>query len=84
MNSDSLDMKNEFMYDYTYAIEDPVRDDVPQAIKDTKDAGINVKIVTGDNPETAASIVKDADINDNPSTMLGTDIYTATDSNLKK
>ena len=84
MNSDSLDMKNEFMYDYTYAIEDPVRDDVPQAIKDTKDAGINVKIVTGDNPETAASIAKDAGINDNPSTMLGTDIYTATDSNLKK
>lgn len=84
MDSDSLDMKNEFMYDYTYAIEDPVRDDVPQAIKDTKDAGINVKIVTGDNPETAASIAKDAGINDNPSTMLGTDIYTATDSNLKK
>ena len=84
MDSDSLAMKNEFMYDYTYAIEDPVRDDVPQAIKDTKDAGINVKIVTGDNPETAASIAKDAGINDNPSTMLGTDIYTATDSNLKK
>ena len=84
MNSDSLDMKNEFIYDYTYAIEDPVRDDVPQAIKDTKDAGINVKIVTGDNPETAASIAKDAGINDNPSTMLGIDIYTATDSNLKK
>lgn len=84
MDSDSLDMKNEFMYDYTYAIEDPVREDVPQAIKDTKDAGINVKIVTGDNPETAASIAKDAGINDNPSTMLGTDIYTATDNNLKK
>lgn len=84
MNSDSIDMKNEFIYDYTYAIEDPVRDDVPQAIKDTKDAGINVKIVTGDNPETAASIAKDAGINDHPNTMLGSDIYTATDSNLKK
>ena len=31
---------------------DPVRDDVPQAVKDCMDAGIRIKIVTGDTPGT--------------------------------
>lgn len=38
------------------AIEDPVRDDVPVAIKSCTDAGIEVKIVTGDTPGTAKEI----------------------------
>lgn len=38
------------------AISDPVRADVPQAIRETLDAGINVKIVTGDTPATAKEI----------------------------
>lgn len=38
------------------AISDPVRDDVPDAIKHCMDAGINVKIVTGDTPGTAREI----------------------------
>lgn len=38
------------------AISDPVRDDVPEAIKHCMDAGINVKIVTGDTPGTAREI----------------------------
>ncbi|MGL4411214.1 MAG: calcium-translocating P-type ATPase, PMCA-type [Bacteroidales bacterium] len=38
------------------AISDPVREDVPDAIKDCISAGINVKIVTGDTPGTAKEI----------------------------
>lgn len=38
------------------AISDPVRADVPQAIRETLDAGIKVKIVTGDTPATAKEI----------------------------
>lgn len=38
------------------AISDPVREDVPFAIKQCMDAGINVKIVTGDTPGTAKEI----------------------------
>lgn len=38
------------------AIADPVRLDVPDAVKECIDAGINVKIVTGDTPGTAKEI----------------------------
>ena len=39
-----------------FAISDPVREDVPEAIKTCLDAGIKVKIVTGDTPGTAKEI----------------------------
>lgn len=38
------------------AISDPVRPDVPDAIHQCLDAGINIKIVTGDTPGTATEI----------------------------
>ena len=38
------------------AISDPVRADVPDAVKEVLDAGIGVKIVTGDTPGTAKEI----------------------------
>ena len=38
------------------AISDPVRADVPDAVKEVLDAGIKVKIVTGDTPGTAKEI----------------------------
>ena len=38
------------------AIADPVRPDVPDAVKECQDAGIAVKSVTGDTPGTAKEI----------------------------
>jgi Ca2+-transporting ATPase len=38
------------------AISDPVRDDVPDAVKDCLNAGISIKIITGDTPGTAKEI----------------------------
>ena len=38
------------------AIADPVRSDVPDAIKECLDAGINITLVTGDTPATAREI----------------------------
>ncbi|MDE6524225.1 MAG: HAD-IC family P-type ATPase, partial [Paramuribaculum sp.] len=38
------------------AISDPIRPDVADAVKDVNDAGIDVKIVTGDTPATAREI----------------------------
>ena len=40
------------------AISDPVREDVPEAVKECLDAGIKVKIVTGDTPGTAMEIAR--------------------------
>ncbi|XP_076447724.1 plasma membrane calcium-transporting ATPase 2-like isoform X3 [Babylonia areolata] len=41
---------------YIVGIEDPVRDEVPEAIRHCKSAGICVRMVTGDNVNTARSI----------------------------
>ena len=38
------------------AISDPIRPDVADAVRDVNDAGIDVKIVTGDTPATAREI----------------------------
>jgi P-type Ca2+ transporter type 2C len=40
------------------AIEDPVRSDVPAAIASCMSAGVAVKVVTGDTPETAREIAR--------------------------
>lgn len=44
------------IFDGFVAISDPVRLDVPAAIEECLNAGINVKIVTGDTPNTAKEI----------------------------
>ncbi len=50
LNADNL------TFEGIVAISDPVRADVPQAVKECLDAGINIKIVTGDTPATAREI----------------------------
>ena len=44
--------------DTLIAIADPVRPDVPAAVRECLDTGIAVKIVTGDTPATAAEIAR--------------------------
>lgn len=41
-----------------FAISDPIRPDVPDAVKKCQSAGIHVKIVTGDTPGTATEIAR--------------------------
>jgi Ca2+-transporting ATPase len=41
-----------------FAISDPIRSDVPDAVKKCQSAGIRVKIVTGDTPGTAIEIAR--------------------------
>lgn len=70
------------------AISDPVRDDVPAAIKECLNAGIQVKIVTGDTPGTAKEIGRqvglwtDADTDEN--ILIGQDIEKMSDEELEK
>lgn len=75
---------SDFIWDGYVAIEDPVRSNVPDAIQAARNAGIKVKIVTGDNPETAASIAAQANISQTPNTMLGKEVETQTYTNLRK
>ena len=56
-NSDDLDQSAQKLIWLGFAaIADPVRPDVPDAIEACFRAGITVKMVTGDNPETAREI----------------------------
>lgn len=68
-------------------IEDPVRSDVPAAIADCLNAGIQVKIVTGDAPGTAKEIGrqlglwKETDTDEN--ILIGTDLAAMSDEELR-
>lgn len=44
------------------AIKDPVREDVPPSVKSAHEAGIQVVMVTGDNPVTAAAVAGETGI----------------------
>ena len=69
-------------------IEDPVRTDVPAAIEDCLNAGVQVKIVTGDAPGTAKEIGrqlglwKPEDTGEN--ILIGTELAAMSDEELKK
>lgn len=51
-----LEIANNMQWCGFAAISDPVREDVPDAIACCRDAGIQVKMVTGDTPDTAKEI----------------------------
>jgi len=58
IKDEALDPRLEFVFMGVCAISDPVREDVPGAIAHTLDAGISVKIVTGDTSGTACEIAR--------------------------
>lgn len=49
------------------AIEDPIRDEVPKAVEVCYGAGIEVKMVTGDHPETAEEVARQLGLLKGPS-----------------
>lgn len=69
------------------AISDPVREDVPEAIKECLDAGIEVKIVTGDTSGTAKEIGRQVglwtEVDTDENILIGYDIENMSDEELK-
>ena len=70
-----------------FALSDPVRDDVPKAVQECLDAGIDIKIVTGDNANTAVEIGRQigiwSDCDSSQSIITGPELSTLTDEQLK-
>ncbi|MCM1518889.1 MAG: calcium-translocating P-type ATPase, PMCA-type [Pseudoflavonifractor sp.] len=70
------------------AISDPVRDDVPAAISECLDAGISIKIVTGDTPGTAREIGRQVGLwregDDDDSLISGPDFAALTDDEARR
>lgn len=52
------------------AIRDPLRDDVKDAVQQCREAGIEVKMITGDNVETARAIARDIGLLDKPDSLV--------------
>jgi Ca2+-transporting ATPase len=69
--------------DALVAIADPVRTDVPAAVEECLQAGIAVKIVTGDTPATAAEIARQIGLSPTESSLLtGPEVAALTDEAL--
>lgn len=70
------------------AISDPVRADVPDAVRETRDAGIKIKIVTGDTPGTAREIGRQIGLitpaDDDSTIITGPEFEKLTDSELRQ
>lgn len=53
---------------------DPVRKDVPAALKEAKAAGISVVMITGDHPATALALARSAGLDTSGGVMLGSEL----------
>jgi Ca2+-transporting ATPase len=66
------------------AFEDPIRPEVPQAIKECKEAGIKVIMITGDYPETARNIADQIGLDSSGKVMTGSELKEMSDDDLKE
>lgn len=53
---------------------DPLRPEVPAALKEARDAGIQVMMITGDHPATALAVARAAGIGTEAGVLLGADL----------
>nr|CAD6409025.1 HAD family hydrolase [Rhizobium sp. Q54] len=59
-------------------MQDPIRPEVPQAVADCRSAGVDIAMVTGDDPRTAAAIARDAGLSfDDDQVVTGREVQAA-------
>ncbi|WP_273950953.1 HAD-IC family P-type ATPase [Leuconostoc mesenteroides] len=66
------------------AIIDPPRPEVVDAISDMREAGIRVKMITGDSPDTAKAIAQQLGLADQIEAVTGSEVEAMTDDQLAK
>ena len=64
------------------AFEDPLRATVPAAVAECRTAGIRVVMITGDYPETARSIARQAGLSNKEPVITGQELDTISDADL--
>lgn len=72
----------EFKFQGLIGLEDPIRSEVPQAIKECNDAGVKVIMITGDFPTTAKSIAKQIGMKVDGKLMTGSELNKLNDDEL--
>lgn len=65
-------------------IMDPPREEAIEAVRESKKAGIRVKMITGDHKETALAIANEMEITDNDRVIEGYELDEMTDEELQK
>ena len=66
------------------AFADPIRPEVPQAIRECAEAGIRVIMITGDYPATAMSIAKEIGLQQGNEVITGTEMQSMTEAELNE
>ncbi|MDZ4182316.1 MAG: HAD-IC family P-type ATPase, partial [Candidatus Cloacimonadaceae bacterium] len=82
INKEDLETHNIFLG--FVGIIDPPRDEVIEAIKECKSAGIEVKMITGDHAITAMAIGKQLGIGDGQKSLSGTELEQMSDAEMLK
>lgn len=73
-----------FRFEGIVGFEDPIRQEVPQAIKECYEAGIKVIMITGDYPATAMSIAGKIELIHNKNIITGSDLQKLSETELKE
>lgn len=73
-----------FAFSGLVAFEDPIRPEVAKAIKECKDAGIKVIMITGDYPATAKSIAAQIGLQSDNAVLTGAELKTMNADVLKQ
>ncbi len=73
----------EFKFKGLIGLEDPIRPEVPIAIKECQDAGVKVIMITGDFPATAKSIAQQIGMKREGKLMTGSELNKLNDDELK-
>jgi Ca2+-transporting ATPase len=78
------DSQREISYEFIgfLGFEDPIRPEVPDAVKQCYTAGIRVIMITGDYPETAKNIGRQAGLIEKQEILTGADLKRMTESEL--
>jgi len=63
--------ESHLVWDGYVGIRDPLRDNIRESVTRCQNAGIRVRMVTGDNPETAKAIAQESGIHTNGTVMTG-------------
>ncbi|MCK9581188.1 MAG: calcium-translocating P-type ATPase, PMCA-type [Methanoregula sp.] len=71
--TDNDEHETGLIWDGFVGIRDHLRDDIPESVATCQHAGIKVRMVTGDNPETARAIARESGIMQGGNVMTGGD-----------
>jgi len=68
---DGDDSESGLIWDGYVGIRDPLRDNIRESVTRCQNAGIRVRMVTGDNPDTAKAVADESGIHKNGTVMTG-------------